>query len=105
MITCQDLANSLPRTNGKVSLKGLATAAQVYRDAYGIPHVRATSEPDAFFAQGFVTAQDRLWQMEYDRRRGSGRWAEIVSRVGPGAGPTDAPLPLGGQRPGRLRSG
>ena len=82
MITCQDLANSLPRTNGKVSLKGLAAAAQVYRDAYGIPHVRATSEPDAFFAQGFVTAQDRLWQMEYDRRRGSGRWAEVVGQSG-----------------------
>ena len=82
MITCQDLANSLPRTNGKVSLKGLAAAAQVYRDAYGIPHVRATSETDAFFAQGFVTAQDRLWQMEYDRRRGSGRWAEVVGQSG-----------------------
>ena len=38
----------------------------------------AENEHDAFFAQGFVTAQDRLWHMEYDRLRGSGRWAEAV---------------------------
>ncbi len=78
MLTHADLTNSLPRTDGKVVLKGLSATAQVYRDGYGIPHLRAGSEPDAFFAQGFVTAQDRLWQMEYDRRRGSGRWAEAV---------------------------
>ena len=72
------LTNSLPRTDGAVSLKGLGASAEVYRDRWGIPHLRAGSEPDAFFAQGFVTAQDRLWQMEYDRRRGSGRWAEVV---------------------------
>ena len=53
-------------------------AVEVYRDAYGIPHARAGSAAQAFFAQGYVTAQDRLWQMEYDRRRGSGRWAEAV---------------------------
>ena len=64
MITCQDLANSLPRTNGKVSLKGLAAAAQVYRDAYGIPHVRATSEPDAFLPRGLSPP-----------RTGCGRWS------------------------------
>lgn len=51
---------------------------QVYRDAYGIPHMRAQSLHDAFFAQGFVHAQDRLWQMEYDRRRACGRWAEYA---------------------------
>ncbi len=78
MLTQIDLTRSLPRTNGKVALSGLAAAVSVYRDAYGIPHLRAGSRQDAFFAQGFVTAQDRLWQMEYDRRRGSGRWAEAV---------------------------
>jgi penicillin amidase len=44
--------------------------------------MKAESELDAFFAQGFVTAQDRLWHMEYDRRRGSGRWAEAVGESG-----------------------
>ncbi len=86
MLTLTDvkdrLNQSLPPTGGKLSLKGLGAAAQVYRDAWGIPHVRAAGSEDAFFAQGFVTAQDRLWQMEYDRRRGSGRWAEAVGAAG-----------------------
>jgi len=56
----------------------LQGTVKVFRDRYGIPHMKAESELDAFFAQGFVTAQDRLWHMEYDRRRGSGRWAEAV---------------------------
>lgn len=72
----------LPRTTGKVVLPGLSAPAEIYRDAWGIPHARAASETDAFFVQGFVTAQDRLWQMEYDRRRGSGRWAEVVGQSG-----------------------
>ena len=78
MLTQIDFAAHLPRIDGTVSLKGLEGTAEVYRDAWGIPHARAGSEVDAFFVQGFVTAQDRLWQMEYDRRRGSGRWAEVV---------------------------
>lgn len=78
MLTREDLTQALPKTDGAVSLKGLGASAEVYRDRWGIPHLRADSEPDAFFAQGFVTAQDRLWQMEYDRRRGGGRWAEVV---------------------------
>ena len=78
MLTQANLSAHLPRTTGKVHIRGLAAAAEVYRDAWGIPHARAASETDAFFVQGFVTAQDRLWQMEFDRRRGSGRWAEVV---------------------------
>ena len=78
MLTEPKLQSHLPRTTGKVSIPGLAASAEIYRDAWGIPHARAASETDAFFVQGFVTAQDRLWQMEYDRRRGSGRWAEVV---------------------------
>ena len=72
------LKESLPRVTGTVNLTGLDGAVQVYRDQYGIPHIHACSRKDAFFAQGFVTAQDRLWHMEFDRKRGAGRWAEVV---------------------------
>ena len=68
----------LPETTGTLRLTGLEGPVEVYRDQYGIPHARAGSVHDAFFAQGFVTAQDRLWQMEYDRRRATGRWAEYA---------------------------
>ena len=78
MVTRQDLEASLPQLDGSLSVKGLAQPVEIFRDNYGIPHVRAANRRDAFFAQGFVTAQDRLWHMEYDRRRGLGRWAEVV---------------------------
>ena len=81
MLTQTSLTSHLPRTTGKVVLRGLSAPAEVYRDDWGIPHARAASETDAFFVQGFVTAQDRLWQMEYDRRRGSGRWSEAVGQL------------------------
>ncbi|MDP7588765.1 MAG: penicillin acylase family protein [Dehalococcoidia bacterium] len=82
MITGQDLKSAIPNLTGTVHLAGLYGAVKVFRDQYGIPHIKAESEMDAFFAQGFVTAQDRLWHMEYDRRRGSGRWAEAVGEQG-----------------------
>ena len=82
MPTQTDLTSHLPRTDGRVVIPGLSASARVYRDALGIPHAQADSETDAFFVQGFFTAQDRLWQMEYDRRRGSGRWAEAVGQSG-----------------------
>ena len=78
MITLKDCQTALPDLKGSVTLPGLAGPVRVYRDSLGIPHVQAPSQRDAYLAQGFVTAQDRLWQMEYDRRRGSGRWAEVV---------------------------
>ena len=72
------LSAAIPQLSGTLRLKGLKDNVQVYRDGLGIPYVRAENERDAFFAQGFVTAQDRLWHMEYDRLRGSGRWAEAA---------------------------
>ena len=72
----------LPQTSGAVSLKGLDTDVDIYRDAWGIPHVRARTTADAFFAQGYVHAQDRLWQMDAARRRMLGRWAEWEGRAG-----------------------
>ncbi len=61
---------------------GLDGPVEVIRDGLGVPHCRAVSEHDAFFAQGFVHAADRLWQLEYDRRRGLGRSAEYVGPAG-----------------------
>ena len=78
LIDQQALQGSLPRVTGTVRLAGLNDKVEIHRDRWGIPHARASNLADAFFAQGFFTAQDRLWQMEYDRRRGAGRWAEVV---------------------------
>ena len=79
--TQQDLKAALPDTTTDLVLDGLQSAIDIYRDGYGIPHVRARSAHDAFFGQGFATAQDRLWHMEYDRRRAYGRWAEYVGEA------------------------
>ena len=80
--TREDLKAALPDTSGTVSLKGLGASAEIHRDGHGIPHVRAQSVRDASFAQGFATAQDRLWHMDYDRRRAYGRWAEFAGPQG-----------------------
>jgi penicillin amidase len=56
-------------------------AVEILRDELGVAHVRARASADAFFGQGFACAQDRLWQMELDRRRAAGRWAEVVGEV------------------------
>ena len=77
-IGAAELTAAIPQLSGTLQLEGLQGKVEVYRDEFGIPYVRAENERDAFFAQGFVTAQDRLWHMEYDRLRGSGRWAEAV---------------------------
>ena len=77
-LTAADLENAIPQMDGEITLPGLRATVQVWRDRWGIPHIRAANEHDAWFAQGFVTAQDRLWAMEYDRRRAVGRWAEAA---------------------------
>jgi penicillin G amidase len=63
-------------------LAGLDGPVEIVRDGLGVPHCRAVSEHDAFFAQGFVHAADRLWQLDYDRRRGLGLSAEYVGPAG-----------------------
>ncbi len=55
---------------------------QLYRDEWGIPHVRAQSAHDAFVAQGYVHAMDRFWQMDASRKQMEGRWAEWVGAAG-----------------------
>ncbi len=54
------------------------SSVEIVRDAHGIPHVFAQNDEDLFFGYGFAMAQDRLWQMDYLRRRGMGRLAEIL---------------------------
>ncbi|NOT06870.1 MAG: penicillin acylase family protein [Gemmatimonadales bacterium] len=68
----------LSRLDGEVRLAGLDSAVEVRRDRYGIPHIYAKTTHDLFFAQGYVVAQDRLWQMEMWRRAGEGRLAEVL---------------------------
>ncbi len=65
-----------PPTGGTLRVNGLAEPVEVLRDPEGVPHIRAQGQRDAFFAQGFVHAQDRLFQMELNLRRGVGRSAE-----------------------------
>ena len=83
-ITRADLEAALPDVASTIRLPGLEHAVQVVRDGWGVPHIRADTVHDAFFAQGFVTAQDRLWHMDYDRHRALGRWSEFAGTAGLG---------------------
>jgi penicillin amidase len=76
------LVRSLPALSGTLHLRGLAEQVDVYRDTHGIPHIYAQNRRDLMFAVGFVTAQDRLWQMDLIRRVATGRLAEIVGEGG-----------------------
>lgn len=71
---------------GELKLAGLNGAVEIVRDKEGVPHIFATVPQDAYFALGFVHAQDRLWQLEMNRRIASGRLAEVL---GPNALGTD----------------
>lgn len=72
------LRRSLPQTSGAVRLTGLGGAVEIIRDRAGIPYIYAQSDHDAIFALGYVHAQDRLWQMEMQRRIGAGRLSEVL---------------------------
>jgi penicillin amidase len=77
-LTFDDLRAAVPKLAGTLRVPGLEAPVEIYRDRLGIPHIRAHSIHDVFFAQGVVHAQDRLWQMDYDRHRAYGRWAEYA---------------------------
>lgn len=68
---------SLPQVTGELSVKGIRGSVSVFRDNRGVPHIEAASSWDLYFAQGFVTAQDRMWQMEKTRLAGAGRLSEV----------------------------
>jgi penicillin G amidase len=69
---------ALPQLDGTVKVAGLSAPLTVRRDAHGVPHIEAASQHDLFFAQGYVTAQDRLWQMDAFRRNSKGELAEVM---------------------------
>jgi penicillin amidase len=70
----------LPQHSGTLSAPGLRAEVEILRDAWGVPHIYASSTYDLFFAQGFTQAQDRWWQMEFNRHIGHGRIQELTGR-------------------------
>ena len=76
------LRQSLPQLEGEIPTGGIAAPVEILRDRAGVPHIFAQSERDAHFALGFVHAQDRLWQLEMNRRIASGRLAEVLGPAG-----------------------
>ena len=72
----------LPLTRGTVAVDGLRGRVDIIRDLDDVPHVRAGDEADALFGLGYVHAQDRLWQMEFQRRVAQGRLSEVVGPEG-----------------------
>ncbi len=69
---------ALAQTSGTIKLNGLQKTVNILRDEWGIAHIYAETQEDLFFAQGFVAAQDRLWQMDLWRRVGEGKLAEVL---------------------------
>jgi penicillin amidase len=72
------LARSLPKLDGTAVAPGLDAEARIVRDPEGVPHIFAASERDGWFAMGYAHAQDRLWQMEFQRRVAQGRLSEFL---------------------------
>lgn len=71
------LSQSLPQTRGQLTVSVISDTIQIYRDKSDVPYIICKNEPDAWFAQGFVTAQDRLWQMDFLKRYVRGELSEI----------------------------
>ena len=69
---------ALPRMDGSEQVSGLSAPVTIRRDTHGVPHLDAATQDDLFFAQGYVTAQDRLWQMDMLRRHGEGTLAAVL---------------------------
>jgi penicillin G amidase len=72
------LFSSLPKTSGRIMVAGISQPVEIIRDARGIPYIQAGSEADAFYALGFVHAQDRLFQMDFTRLIAQGRLSEVI---------------------------
>jgi len=72
------LRASLPKIDGETAATGLVSPVEVLRDRDGVPHILAMNDHDGWFAMGYVHAQDRLWQMEFQRRVAQGRLSEIL---------------------------
>jgi len=69
---------SVPQIDGSIAVNGVQAPVRVVRDQWGVPHIYAANQDDLFFAQGFVQAQDRLFQMDLWRRAAQGRLSEVL---------------------------
>ncbi|ODB36262.1 hypothetical protein BB427_16155 [Pseudoalteromonas sp. BMB] len=72
------ILQSLPKQQGVISVEGLQAPVAITRDEHGVPRINASTDEDAFFALGYVHAQDRMWQMSFSVRLGQGRLSEII---------------------------
>jgi penicillin amidase len=70
--------SALPQLDGSVAVPGISSKVRVVRDGQGVPTIEAATLEDLFFAQGYVTAQDRLWQMDMMRRAAAGELSEVI---------------------------
>lgn len=70
-----------PEDSGTMTASGLSAPVEVLRDEDGVPHIYAQTTPDLYFAQGFVHAQDRFWQMDFWRRIGAGKLSELLGEA------------------------
>jgi len=77
LLSLRLIRKSFPKTDGTMQLSGLRANVKIYRDEYGAPHIFANNEDDLYFALGYVSAQDRLWQMDIGRRLANGTLSEI----------------------------
>ncbi len=75
------LRASLPQESGELVLAGPSAPVSITRDRQGVPHIVGTSDIDVFFATGYVHAQDRRWQLEFQRRFAQGRLSELFGRA------------------------
>jgi len=73
---------SLATVNGTLKIPGVKDQIEIRRDENGVPHIYAKNTYDLFFAQGFVIAQDRLWELEMTRHVSQGRVAELIGPAG-----------------------
>jgi penicillin amidase len=73
--------SALPQLDGQLIAPGLSAPVTVTRDSHGVPTIEAQSLADLFFAQGYVTAQDRLWQMDIMRRYAAGEISEVIGPI------------------------
>ncbi len=75
------LRRPVPRARGRLALKGLHGRVEIIRDRWGVPHIYASNLRDLFFAVGYAQAQDRLWQMDFNRRLACGALSEVLGEA------------------------
>ena len=75
-------SRSLPDYDKELAVRGIDGPVEIVRNNANVPHIFGAGDADVFFGLGYAHAQDRLWQMEFQRRLGAGRLAEMLSSLG-----------------------